>query len=107
VDHALETIFGEGEVVRVALVGKDQLELWIIDEIVDLGEVLVIVGVFGLENEFEQLEVKDGLVGVGVLVEKFDGAVLIDEVVFEERGVFFCLGEQTIAVGSVLSRVAV
>ena len=63
-DHALETIFGEGQVVRVALVRKDQLELWTIDEIVDLGEVLVIVGVFGLENEFEQLEVKDGLVGV-------------------------------------------
>lgn len=80
--------------VVVLLSWKCKLELWIVQQLIDFGQVLLVVGILSFEGEFEELEVEDGLVRVGLVIEKFNGAIVVDQIVMEELGVVAGLHEE-------------
>jgi len=69
------------------------LKFRVIDEVIYLGQILLEICFLGLVNKLKQLKVKDGLVSVLLVVEEFDGAVRVDQIVLEEGGILFCLSE--------------
>ena len=74
--------------------GELYFEIRVINDVVYLLEVLVVVGVLALEDEFEELEVEDCFVGVGIVGEHLDLPVIVHQVVLEERGVGVSLHEE-------------
>ena len=72
------------------------LEFRIVDHIIDLDEVFFEIILLGLVDKFEELEVENSLVRVGLIIEEFNGAVRVDQIILEKWGVFFSLGEDAI-----------
>ncbi len=72
---------------------KVYLEIRVIDDVVDLLKVLFVLAVFGLEDEFEELEVKDYFVSVRIVLEYFYPSLIVHEVFIEERGIGLSLNE--------------
>lgn len=55
----------------------DDLKLRILHNIINLLQVLLVIGVLAFEDGLEQLEVEDGLMRMGIVFEELDLSVLI------------------------------
>lgn len=71
--------FGGGgwEIIGMVTFWELNLEVRVIDDVVYFLQVLFVLTVLALEDEFEELEVKDYLVGVRIVMEYFNLALIV------------------------------
>ena len=80
-------------VVPTCFIGQDQLEVGVVDEFVNFGQIFLVINLFHLKDEFEELKVEDGFVAMRLVHEKFDGPILIHQIFVEKGRVLLGLGE--------------
>jgi hypothetical protein len=73
---------------------SDYLELWVLNDIIDLLQILLIVAVFTLVDDLEQLEVEYDFMGVRVALEYFDLPVIVEKVFIEKSWIGVRIDEE-------------
>lgn len=83
---------------RVIILIEDELEGLVVDDLLYFVDVGLVVDVVQLEAEFQVLIIEDADVGLRVIVEAFDHASWVYEVVVEKLRQRLGLGEQSLVI---------
>lgn len=72
------------EDLRIVVLVENKFEIFVVDDLFDTVDVVLVIYAFQLETEFEVLIVEDSDVGLRVIFEYFDHSCRVEKVVFEK-----------------------